>query len=89
MKAVIFDLDNTLALLDEKECSKELLEIISKLKKNFLVAIITNSNSKRTEPYKKVLDIDVISSALKPFTKGLRKIKKKYNLEKKRNGNDR
>ena len=33
INCLIFDLDNTLALLDEKECSKELLEIISKLKK--------------------------------------------------------
>lgn len=82
IKCLIFDLDNTLASLEEKECSKTLLETICKLKKDFIIAIITNSNKKRTEPYRKALDIDIVSFALKPSTKGLKKIKKKYNLKK-------
>lgn len=82
IKCLVFDLDNTLALLDEKEPSLKLIDIIVSLKKEFAVFIVTNSNKKRTEPYKRLLDIEIISFALKPLTKSLRKIHRKYQYKK-------
>lgn len=82
IKCLIFDLDNTLALLDEEECPKRVQELITNLTKDFQVFIITNSSSKRAEPYRECLKIEVISMAMKPLTKGLRTIKRRYNFEK-------
>ena len=74
IKCLVFDLDNTLALLDEITPSEKLINTIVALKEEFDVFIVTNSPKKRTEPYKKLLDIEIISFALKPLTKSLRKI---------------
>lgn len=83
IKCLIFDLDNTLALIDEKECPQKTLELIKKLQNDFLIFIISNNSRKRIQPYKDALGVDAVSFAMKPFTRGLRKIKKKYNLLKK------
>ena len=83
IKILIFDLDNTLALLDEKECPKKTKELIIKLKKKFKVVMISNNISSRIKPYKEELEIDTVSLALKPLTRGLSKIKRLYKCEKK------
>lgn len=83
IKCLVFDLDNTLALLSEKACPEKTKKLIKKLQEDFLIFIISNNNKRRIEPYKKELGIDAVSFALKPFTRGLRKIKKNYNLKKK------
>src|SRR5574344_1006570 len=75
IKCLIFDLDNTLALLSEKACPEKTKKLIKKLQEDFLIFIISNNNKRRIEPYKKELGIDAVSFALKPFTRGLRKIK--------------
>lgn len=82
IKALIFDLDNTLALLDEKKCPDRVITLINNLKKDFKIFIITNSPQKRAKPYKMTLDVPVISMAMKPLTKGLRQISRKYHLQK-------
>lgn len=82
IKCLIFDLDNTLALLDEVEPPKRVTDLIDKLSKDFKVFIITNSKGRRALPYMEVLDIEIISFAMKPFTKGLREISKKYKFKK-------
>ena len=82
IKCLIFDLDNTLALLDEVEPPKRVTDLIDKLNKDFKVFIITNSKGRRALPYREVLDIEIISFAMKPFTKGLREISKKYKFKK-------
>ena len=76
IKCLIFDLDNTLALIDDVK------ELVKKLKKDFKVLIISNNTKSRLKPYKEELDIDAVSFAMKPLTKGLRQIVKKYKLEK-------
>ena len=78
IKCLIFDLDNTLALIDDEVCPDKVKE----LKKDFKVLIISNNTKKRLKPYKEELDIDAVSFAMKPLTKGLRQIVKKYKLEK-------
>lgn len=82
IKALVFDLDNTLATLDEKACPERVEKLINKLNKDFICFIVTNGNGKRAKPYKDKLNIKIISMALKPFTKGLRELEKKYHLKK-------
>ena len=82
IKCLIFDLDNTLALISEKECPENTIQLIATLKKDFTVLIITNNNRRRVIPYQKVLDIDAIYLAMKPFTIGLRRVMRKYKLKK-------
>ncbi len=80
---LIFDLDNTLALLEEKECPPRVKELIVKLKDKFTIIMISNNISSRIKPYKEELKIDTVSLAMKPLTKGLRKITKLYKCDKK------
>lgn len=82
VKCLIFDLDNTLALLEEKECPEKVKELINKLKDDFFVLIITNNVKKRVIPYEKALGIQSISMAMKPLTKGLREVQRKYKYKK-------
>ena len=82
IKCLIFDLDNTLALIDEKKCPEKTRELVMDLKKKFKVVIISNNIEKRIFPYKEELELDAVSLAMKPLTVGLSKIKKKYRLNK-------
>lgn len=82
IKCLIFDLDNTLALIDEKKCPDEVCRLIKKLKEQFLVVILSNNNKKRIEPYCLSLEVDGVAWAMKPFSKGLKRIQKKYQLKK-------
>lgn len=83
IKCLIFDLDNTLALISEKECPNNIKKLITKLKKDFKVLIISNNFENRLIPYSKALQIDYISLALKPLPIGLIKLKNKYHIKKK------
>lgn len=83
IKCLVFDLDNTLALIDEKECPEPVKKLMKELQKDFIIFIISNNFKKRIEPYKRSLGVDAVSFAMKPLTRGLRKIKKKYRLLKK------
>lgn len=82
IKCLVFDLDNTLALIDEKKCPDKVKELCNKLKKDFRVVIISNNNKKRILPYMEALEIDGVSMALKPLPRGLKKIQKKYGYKK-------
>lgn len=79
---LVFDLDNTLGLVDQKKCPDETKKLIKKLQKDFLVLISSNNNKKRLEPYLNELGIDGVAWSLKPMTRGLRKIKSEHKLEK-------
>ncbi len=81
IKVLIFDLDNTLALIDEKVCPKRSKELIQKLKKDFQIYIISNNTPTRIKPYTEQLGIEGVANASKPFTKGLKKIAS-YGFEK-------
>lgn len=74
IKVLIFDLDNTLALIDEDKCPEKSRELIEKLKKDFKIYIISNNTPKRIAPYAEELGIEGIANARKPFTKGLNKV---------------
>ncbi|MBQ6498107.1 MAG: YqeG family HAD IIIA-type phosphatase [Bacilli bacterium] len=83
IKCLIFDLDNTLGLISNKNCPEETKELINKLKKDFLIIISSNNMKRRLRPYLKELEVDGISWSMKPSAKCLLQIKNKYKLHKK------
>ncbi len=78
---LLFDLDNTLALIKEEKPSVQVMELIKRLKKDFKVFIISNSPKKRVVPFATKLKIDYCAFSLKPLTLSVRKIIKKYDLK--------
>lgn len=82
IKCLIFDLDNTIALIDENEIPKKVLELFEKLKKSFKLVIVSNNTKKRIEPFCKPFETPFVSFALKPFTFGFSKIKKMFKFNK-------
>jgi len=80
IKCILFDLDNTICLIDEEKCNEKIVSLIEQLKKDFYVAIISNNTKKRVSPYKDILNIDVYYFAMKPFSFKYKKIKKDKNF---------
>lgn len=80
---LVFDLDNTLGLVDNKKCPRKTKKLIKELQNDFLVLISSNNFRSRLKPYMEDLGVGGISFSMKPFTFGLRRIKKQYNLKKK------
>lgn len=80
---LVFDLDNTLGLIENKRCPRNTKKLLKTLQKDFLILISSNNTRERIEPYLKDLGIGGVSFSLKPLTRGLRKIKKNYHLKKK------
>jgi len=81
IKCLLFDLDNTIALIDQELITDDVKEFLNKLKKDFIIVIISNNVKKRVSIYANSLECDYISSAIKPFFRGINKIKRKYNLK--------
>ena len=81
IKCLIFDLDNTLALIDSTKVEDKVKELIAKLKKDFLIIIVSNSPKKRVSLFGNDLGVDYYPFALKPNIRTLKKIKSKYKLE--------
>ena len=80
---LVFDLDNTLGLIDQDRAPLKTIELIRKLQEDFLVLVCSNNTRNRLRPYLMELGVDGVSMAMKPFTFGLSKIKNKYKLKKK------
>ena len=80
---LVFDLDNTLGLISEKECPRKTKKLIKELQEDFLVLISSNNTGERLKPYLEDLGIGGVAWSMKPLTRGLRKIKKDYKLKKK------
>lgn len=74
---LVFDLDNTLGLIDEEKCPKEAKKLLKKLKKDFTIFISSNNTRKRILPYIEDLEIEGESFSLKPLPKGLMRIRKR------------
>ena len=83
IRCLVFDLDNTLGLISHKNCPKETVQLIKKLKKDFLVLISSNNTGRRLKPYLEELEIDGVAWSMKPSIKGLMYAKRKYHLKKK------
>ena len=82
IKCLVFDLDNTLVLMDDEKCSFEVCNKIKELKKDFLVVVSTNNIRRRVGKYLKDLEVEGFFFSMKPSPLTLYKIRKKYHLEK-------
>ena len=83
IKCLIFDLDNTLAKIDSVDIDNKTKELIERLKKEFIILIVSNSPKKRVKVFLDILDIDGYYFALKPSIRSLKRINDKYNLSNK------
>ena len=82
IKCIIFDLDNTLAPLNEKEPSKEVIELMKKIDRlGFKMVILSNALKKRVQPFKEKLNIDSSFLAWKPHKNKYKKILDLYELK--------
>ena len=81
IKCLVFDLDNTIAFIDQDQISEDTKQLLFDLKEDFQIVIISNNTKKRVQPYADILKCDYISSASKPLTKGFRTIAKRYHLK--------
>lgn len=82
IKCLIFDLDNTLGLIEHEKCPEETRKLIKKLEKDFLIFISSNNTQQRVDPYLEDLGIKGVAWSLKPSTRSLRKIRKNEKLKK-------
>lgn len=81
IKCLVFDLDNTIALIDQHIITDDTKKLLIDLKKDFQVVIISNNVTSRVKSYANYLDCDFIANATKPLSRGYKKISKKYNLK--------
>lgn len=84
IKCLIFDLDNTLALIKETLPCEESKKIIRELKKKgFKIYIASNSINARVKPFHEELKVDYVSSAKKPHIDKLNELikKSKFSLD--------
>ena len=81
IKLLIFDLDNTLSLIDESFPSLEIKKLINRLSKDFKILVASNNKEERVKLFCQELNCDYIYSSLKPTKKITRFVKKKYNLK--------
>lgn len=82
IKCIMFDLDNTLALIDEGVPPERVINLIKRLNKKFDTYIVSNNNRKRIEEFCSHFDSVFVSFAMKPLSKGFRKIRKIGNYQK-------
>ncbi len=81
IKCLIFDLDNTIALIDQDIITDDTKMFLDSLKNDFRIVIISNNITKRVKKYANILECDFIANAMKPLPIGYSKIRKKYNLK--------
>lgn len=74
LKLLIFDLDNTIALVSERHASKKAIALFQELKyKKFDLMIASNSLKPRVKVFADELNINFISNCRKPKAKELEK----------------
>ena len=81
IKCLVFDLDNTIALIDQHVITEDTKKLLIGLKKDFQVVIISNNITSRVKKYADCIDCDFVANATKPLSKGYKRISKKYNLK--------
>lgn len=82
VRCLIFDIDNTIAKIDEEVPNQKTTKWIQKIKKEFTIVLISNNTKGRVAKVAKHLQVDYVSMAFKPFTYGLSRIQRKYDLKK-------
>ena len=83
IKCIMFDLDNTILKIHKSVPKKETCDLIKKLKADFIVFIVSNNSSnKRVSSTAEKLGVEYVRFAMKPFSRGFRKVTKRYNFAK-------
>ena len=82
IKLIIFDLDNTIILVNEAKPNKKVIKFLNDLARNFIIVIASNNNKKRVEEACEDIHCDYIYYACKPYKKMFNYLKK-YSIEKK------
>lgn len=78
IKYLVFDLDNTLGLIDDEFVSEETKNFLNKLSDQFTIIVASNNKQKRVLKFISGIKTDILSFALKPSGKIYRYLKKKY-----------
>ena len=78
IKYLIYDLDNTIGLIDEDVCRGEISDFLNTLSKDFTILIASNNNKNRVELFTKNIKCKYIFYALKPTRRLYWYIKKYY-----------
>ena len=82
IKCLLFDLDNTLATINETMPAPKVKELINYLEGlKFKVIIVTNSSKKRALPFKEHLNVDTAYRSMKPLKRKFKKILKIYHYK--------
>jgi len=80
IRLLIFDLDNTLSLIDESIPSFEIKRLINNLSKDFKILVASNNKEQRVKLFCQELNCDYSYSSLKPTKKLWHFVKKKYSF---------
>lgn len=73
IRALVFDIDNTLAPFDEAEASAGIIELINSLKQQgFRICLFSNNNRRRVEKFNEKISAHIVFKAGKP---GIRKLR--------------
>lgn len=83
INCLIFDLDNTLALIDKDIIDEKTKMLLKEISIDFRIIVLSNNFKSRISKFCEPLNIDYVSFAMKPLPLSFAKIRKKYNLEKK------
>lgn len=79
IKCILFDLDNTLVPVTDRQPTNKLKELFDELKRQgFKIIIFSNSHRKRLKPFKDELNVDCCASARKPFKEKFLLVLKEY-----------
>lgn len=76
IKYLIFDLDNTIGLVDETVCNKKTTDFLNQLSHDFEIIIVSNNSLKRVSTFATNLNASLIANACKPSSRGYHYIKK-------------
>ena len=83
IRCIMFDLDNTTLKVHKSIPKKEICDLLKKLKNDFTIYIVSNNTSKkRLSLAAEKLGVSYVKFAMKPFSRGFRKIKKIHNFKK-------
>lgn len=82
IKYLVYDIDNTIMPVNDTHVSMELLNFFTKLKKDFIIYLLSNNEEKRVKPVAQKLKIKSIANANKPSESAYKLLKKEINIEK-------
>ena len=79
---LLFDIDNTVAKVDDLKVPKETIKLFNNLKQNFKILLISINHKERVKPVAEYLDVKALWNADKPEKKAYDKALKMLNSSK-------